>query len=273
MGFAVPAAMGAKVGVPGPDGLGDRRRRLLPDDQPGAGHLRDQRHPDQGRDHQQRVARHGAAVADAVLQRALLQHRPALQADPRLRQARRRLRLRRPLPASRPRTSTPRSRRRWRSTTCRWSSTSGCTATRWSGRWWPPAPATTTSSTPATWRPTSRRTTLMSTPHPVRPGREQARRAGPDRRPVQPPRLQHRLPRGRPDRAPRGLADDDRGQRRGLAARAGHQAAQQAGRGDQDRRARPGGLGQPRADHGQGLGRPPRPADRCSTPSSCSAPP
>ncbi len=38
-------------------GVGHRRGRLLPDDQPGAGHLRDQRHPDQGRDHQQRVAR------------------------------------------------------------------------------------------------------------------------------------------------------------------------------------------------------------------------
>ena len=77
MGFAVPAAMGAKVGRPDTTGVGDRRRRLLPDDQPGARHLRDQRHPDQGRDHQQRVARHGAAVADAVLQRALQQHRPA----------------------------------------------------------------------------------------------------------------------------------------------------------------------------------------------------
>ena len=69
MGYAVPAAMGAKVGRPGPHGLGHRRRRLLPDDQPGARHLRDQRHPDQGRDHQQLVARHGPAVADAVLRR------------------------------------------------------------------------------------------------------------------------------------------------------------------------------------------------------------
>ena len=66
------------------DRLGDRRRRLLPDDQPGARHLRDQRHPDQGRDHQQRVARHGPPVADAVLQRALLQHRPALGPDQRI---------------------------------------------------------------------------------------------------------------------------------------------------------------------------------------------
>ena len=81
------------------DGVGHRRRRLLPDDQPGARHLHDRGHPDQGRGHQQRVAGHGAAVADALLQRALLQHRPAHRGrppDPRLRQARRGLRLRRP---------------------------------------------------------------------------------------------------------------------------------------------------------------------------------
>ena len=65
------------------------------------------------------VARHGAAVADAVLQRALLQHRPAAAraAHPRLRQARRRLRLRRPALRDARATSTRRSRRRWRSTT------------------------------------------------------------------------------------------------------------------------------------------------------------
>ena len=79
MGFAVPAAMGAKVGEPDRDGLGHRRRRLLPDDQPGARHLRDRGHPDQGRGDQQRRAGHGPPVADAVLRGALLQHRPALR--------------------------------------------------------------------------------------------------------------------------------------------------------------------------------------------------
>ena len=59
-----------------PRGLGDRRRRMLPDDQSGARHLHDQQHPDQGRDHQQLVARHGAPVADAVLRRPPLVHRP-----------------------------------------------------------------------------------------------------------------------------------------------------------------------------------------------------
>ena len=141
------------------DGVGDRRRRLLPDDQPGARHLRDRRHPDQGRDHQQRVARHGAAVADAVLRRAATptptcspSGSPTSSSWPRPTAAS-------GWPASTRTTSTPRSRRRWRSTTCRWSSTSGSTATRWCGRWSRPAPATTTSRSPATWRPSSRRTT------------------------------------------------------------------------------------------------------------------
>ena len=38
-----------------------------------------------------------------------------------------------------------------------------------------------------------RRTSTDEPAHPVRPGREQARRPGPGRRPVQPARLQHRL--------------------------------------------------------------------------------
>ena len=49
-----------------------------------------QRHPDQGRHHQQRQPRHGPPVADPVLQRALLQHRALARrtaAHPRLRQA------------------------------------------------------------------------------------------------------------------------------------------------------------------------------------------
>ena len=140
-------------------GVGHRRRRLLPDDQPGAGHLRDQRHPDQGRDHQQRVARHGPPVADALLQRALLQHRPRQQADPRLREARRCLRLRGPG------LRRPGRRRR--------DHREGDEHRRPTGRGRLPgaprrhgvadgrrrAPATTTSSTRATWHPSSTRTT------------------------------------------------------------------------------------------------------------------
>ncbi len=132
----------------GGDRVGGRRRRLLPDDQPGAGDLRDRGHPDQGRDHQQRVARHGPAVADAVLQRALQQHRPPDASGSRTSSSS-------PTPTAAwgsrcdsPTTSTPRSPRRWRSTTPRSWSTSGCTATRWCGRWSLPVRATTTSSSP-----------------------------------------------------------------------------------------------------------------------------
>ena len=50
---------------------------------------------------------------------------------------------------------------------------------------------------PEAARPAEGSELTMSPPHPVRAGREQARRARPRRQPVQPPRLQHRLARGR----------------------------------------------------------------------------
>jgi acetolactate synthase-1/2/3 large subunit len=71
MGFSVPAAMGAKVGRPEATRLVDRRRRLLPDDEPGARHLRLGGHPDQGGRDQQWQPGHGPAVADALLRGAL----------------------------------------------------------------------------------------------------------------------------------------------------------------------------------------------------------
>src|SRR5947199_2604118 len=52
-------------------------------------------------------------------------------------------------------TSTRRSRRRWASTTRRWSSTSSSARTPWCGRWSPPARPTTTSRSRGTPRPTS----------------------------------------------------------------------------------------------------------------------
>ena len=88
MGYAVPGGHGRQVRPPGDDGLGDRRRRLLPDDQPGAGHLRDRGHPDQGRRHQQRQPRHGAAVADPLLRGPLLQHQAARAEPPTARPSR-----------------------------------------------------------------------------------------------------------------------------------------------------------------------------------------
>jgi acetolactate synthase-1/2/3 large subunit len=58
---------GGQGRLPGQAGLGDRRRWLLPDDEPGTRHLRDRGHSDQGCRHQQRQPRHGPAVADTVL--------------------------------------------------------------------------------------------------------------------------------------------------------------------------------------------------------------
>ncbi len=58
---------GCEGRVPGHRRVVDRRRRLLPDDQPGTRHLCHRGHPDQGGRHQQRQPRHGAPVADAVL--------------------------------------------------------------------------------------------------------------------------------------------------------------------------------------------------------------
>ena len=107
-----------------------------------------------------------------------------------------------------------------------------------------------------------RRTEPMTQSHAVRPGREQARCPGPRRRAVLPARLQHRVARGRPDRARRTLAHHDRRRRRGAAARAGDQAAQQARQRHQDRRARPGAVGAARAAARQGAGRPRDPLAR-----------
>ena len=70
MGFAVPGGHGRQDRPPRRRGLGDRRRRLLPDDQPGAGHLRGRGRADQGGADQQRQPGHGAAVADACSTRS-----------------------------------------------------------------------------------------------------------------------------------------------------------------------------------------------------------
>ena len=60
----------------GPDGLGDRRRRLLPDDGPGARHRHCRAHPGQDRDPEQLLPGHGAPVAAHVLRGALLRGVP-----------------------------------------------------------------------------------------------------------------------------------------------------------------------------------------------------
>ena len=96
MGFAVPAAMGAQVGRP--DNV------VWAIDGDGCFQMTNQelatcainKIPIKVAVINNESLGHGPPVADAVLQRAVLQHRPAQQADPRLRQARRGLRLRGP---------------------------------------------------------------------------------------------------------------------------------------------------------------------------------
>ena len=63
-------------GPPRPDGVGHRRRRVLPDDRPGAGHRQLGADPGQGRHLEQRLSRHGAPVAGDVLRGALLRGVP-----------------------------------------------------------------------------------------------------------------------------------------------------------------------------------------------------
>ena len=58
------------------DGVGRRRRRLLPDDRPGAGHRQLGADPGQDRHPQQRLPRHGPPVAGDVLRGALLRGLP-----------------------------------------------------------------------------------------------------------------------------------------------------------------------------------------------------
>ena len=120
-------------------GLGDRRRRRLPDDDVRARDRRAGRHRGQGRDHQQRLSRHGPAVA-GVLLRAALRGDAALRA--RLRQAGRSVRRqghRRHASAARCcRRSTTRAL-----TPGRWWSISGSSRRTRSTRWCPPAPTCT----------------------------------------------------------------------------------------------------------------------------------
>ncbi len=71
MGFALPAAIGAKVGAPRQGRLGHRRRRRLPDDGGRALHRRAGEPRHQHRRHQQRLPRHGPPVAGGLLRQEL----------------------------------------------------------------------------------------------------------------------------------------------------------------------------------------------------------
>src|SRR5581483_8540624 len=91
-------------------------------------------------------------------------------------------------------------------------------------------------------------------PHDLRPAREQARRARPRVPDVRAPRLQHREPRGRADRAPRRVADHAARRLHRRLARADSEADAQA----RERPARPrpragrGGRARACARHGDG---------------------
>jgi hypothetical protein len=119
---------------PRPHGLGHRRRRLLPDDRPGAGHRGRRAHPGQDRHPQQRLPGHGPPVAGDVLRGALLRGVP-LARPARLREVGRGHGLRR-LPRRAPRRGrSPPSRRPTPSTTARSSSSSAPTPPRRCSRW------------------------------------------------------------------------------------------------------------------------------------------
>ena len=90
MGFGVPAAIGAKLALSRSRSVGHRRRRRLPDDPGGAPDDGAGERQGQHRDHQQRLPRHGAAVAAVLPRPPLFRHAAVVS---RLRQAGRRARV------------------------------------------------------------------------------------------------------------------------------------------------------------------------------------
>ena len=79
MGFGLPAAMGAAVGCPDVPTVPDRRRRVGPDEHPGAGDAAPSTSiPVKVVHHEQRLPGHGPPVAGAVLGPALLARRHGL---------------------------------------------------------------------------------------------------------------------------------------------------------------------------------------------------
>ena len=141
MGFSVPAAIGAKVGRPGPHGVGGRRRRLLPDDGAGTGDGVGRAHPDQGRPCSTTAtwawcgSGRRCSTTSATARCTCRPTRRTTCAGPRRWDAS-------ASASRRPRRSSRRSRRPTRSTTAPWSSSSASTPARRCSRWCPPARAT-----------------------------------------------------------------------------------------------------------------------------------
>ena len=94
MGFGLPAALGAKVAMPGRAGHLRLRRRQPDHEHPGAGDRGHREHPGQGLPDEQRLHGHGPPVAGALLGPPLQLGRQRHQ--PRLGEARRGLRRDRP---------------------------------------------------------------------------------------------------------------------------------------------------------------------------------
>ena len=211
MGFAVPAAMGAKVGRPDAtvwaidgDGCFQMTNQELAT-------CAIERHPDQGRGHQQRQPRHGAAVADPVLRRPLLQHRPAHRHSAaripdfvKLAEAYGCVGLRCEQPEDVDATIEKAMAIDDRPVVVDF-------VVHRDAMVWPMVPAGTSNDEIQVARGhraglgprRGLRTNCDDPAHPVGAGRGQARRAGARRGAVLPARLQHRVARGRPDRAPR----------------------------------------------------------------------
>ena len=87
MGFGLPVGDGRQGGLPGRRRGLPRRRRLADHERPGARHLRRREHPGEGLPDEQRLPRHGAPVAGAVLGPPLLVREDGL--EPGLGEARR----------------------------------------------------------------------------------------------------------------------------------------------------------------------------------------
>ena len=281
MGFGLPSAIGAKVAQARRAGRLPRRRRQPRDDLPGAGDRRRARHRREGVHHEQRLPRHGAPVAGAVLGQALQRRRHGL--EPRLGEARRGVRrdaacastqddevedaMREAIETDGPVVLDVHVRQE---ENCYPMIPAGAAARDMVGRGGRATPGSAgkpggeVMGEPGT-KEVVRLEDLEAAgsihtgpqARPLGAGREQAGRADARRGTVRAPRVQHRHARGRTDRGRVGLAHDDHARRRVAPDRPGHQAAPQARQRDQDPRPRAGGDDRARDGAVQGLGRRP----------------